>query len=74
MDVGKSEVTFSGGTLLPLDPRLPLRRRQVMLREGHAVLMLSVGQNWAGEPIAQIAIDPTDLVLYTSRDALIPWR
>jgi len=51
-------VLQSGAILLPLDPRLPLRRRQVMLREARAVFMLSVGQDRAGEPMAQIAIDP----------------
>jgi amino acid adenylation domain-containing protein len=51
-------VLQSGGILLPLDPRLPLRRRQVMLHEAHAVFMLSVGQDWADGPIARIAIDP----------------
>ncbi len=51
-------VLQSGGILLPLDPRLPLRRRQVMLREAHAAFLLSVGHDCACESIARIAIDP----------------
>jgi amino acid adenylation domain-containing protein len=69
---GLLAVLQCGGVLLPLDPRLPLARCQAMLHEAHAVFMLSVGQDWSGEPITRIAIDPANGILPERREDSAP--